>query len=87
GGETGRAATTPGVVYEDIKGVHLFRGRAALAGAQSVAVTESSPAEECGDTIIYRGVWRSFRSLRTQGFYSGRSPQSRRYSQGFYSGR
>lgn len=87
GGEDERQAMTSGVTYEETGGVHLYRGRAALAGAEPAPVSESAPAKECGDTIIYRGVWRSFRSLRTQGFYSGRSPKSRRYTQGFYSGR
>ncbi len=85
GGEDERQAMTSGVTFEETGGVHLYRGRAALAGDEPVA--ESPPAKECGDTIIYKGVWRSFRSLRTQGFYSGRSPKSRRYTQGFYSGR
>lgn len=85
GGEDERQAMTSGVTFEETGGVHLYRGRAALVGAEPVA--ESAPAKECGDTIIYKGVWRSFRSLRTQGFYSGRSPKSRRYTQGFYSGR
>ena len=30
---------------------------------------------------------RGWRSLRTQGFYSGKVYRSRRYTQGFYSGR
>ncbi|MEM9618210.1 MAG: hypothetical protein AAF936_09640 [Pseudomonadota bacterium] len=87
GGEDERQAMTNGVTFEEIGGVHLYRGRAALAGAEPAPGTELDAAKECGDTIIYKGVWRSFRSLRTQGFYSGRSPRSRRYTQGFYSGR
>ena len=85
GGEDGRHAMTSGVSYEDTSGVHVFRGRPSLDGGQEAPAAESALNASNGDVIIYNGVWRSFRPLRTQGFYSGRNPKTRRYTQGFYS--
>ncbi len=83
GGE--RTAMTAGVSYEDIDGVHLFKGASRLAGDEATPMM-GAPAKTVRVTISHRAPYRSFRSLRTQGFYSGTGPKSRRYTQGFYSG-
>ncbi len=80
-----RAAKTAGVSYEDVKGVHLFKGTPRLAGDKD-APTAAMSSNKVNITIVRRAPWRSFRSLRTQGFYSGTGPASRAYTQGFYSG-
>jgi len=87
GGSDERSAMTAGMSYEDLSGVHVFRGRKAQAGREA-ALTGAMVRREIRIEIatpVY--VWRSFRGLRTQGFYSGDPYPSRRYRQGFYSGR
>ncbi|GJL90480.1 hypothetical protein [Hyphococcus sp.] len=88
GGKGERTAMTAGVSFEDINGVHVFRGGGqkedALLGGDSVAAPASCDREI--EIIIHERPWRSFRRLRTQGFYSGYAYPSRRYTQGFYSG-
>lgn len=87
GGAETRTATTPGVSVEQVKGVHIVRGTPALLGAKKAA--QAAPPG-----IELSMVWpdcrscpsRTFRRLRTQGFYSGIPYRSRRYTQGFYSG-
>ncbi len=82
-----RAAMTQGVSFEEVNGVHLFRGGKAQAS------TKARPSMMARNQTIRikiaapRFVWRSFRGLRTQGFYSGKAYPSRRYRRGFYSGR
>lgn len=82
-----RTAKTAGVSYADVDGVHLFKGSARsasepaspmLAGARAARTTLS--------IVIHKTPWRSIRRLRTQGFYAGTAPASRRFTQGFYSG-
>lgn len=85
GGADERAAMTEGVRFEETNGVHVFRGRARLAGEEPAPAVADAPCQT--DVIVNNLVWRSFRTLRTQGFYSGRNQTSRRYTQGFYSGR
>ncbi len=85
-GKDGRQAMTDGVRYENVNGVHVYRGSASLAGQSDGQTTQSEPVIQQGDTIIYNNVWRTFRSLRTHGFYGGRRSMTRRYTQGFYSG-
>ncbi len=85
-GNDNRQAMTDGMRYDNVKGVHLFRGSASLAGQDAVVESETEPAIHQRDTIIYNNVWRTFRSLRTHGFYGGRRSTTRRYTQGFYSG-
>jgi len=84
GGGDERTAMTEGVRFEETNGVHVFRGRERLAGEEPApAVADAACRTE---VVIQKAVWRSFRTLRTQGFYSGRNQTSRRYTQGFYSG-
>ncbi len=79
-----KTAMTPGMTFEDINGVHVFRSAkkpaAALAGAGLLSHSMNI------EVAIEKRVWRAFRPMRTQGFYTGRGPKSRRYTQGFYSG-
>ncbi len=86
GGKDGRQAMTDGMRYENVGGVHVYRGSASLAGQSDVSLEEAEPVIQQGDTIIYNNVWRTFRSLRTHGFYGERRSMTRRYTQGFYSG-
>lgn len=79
-----RTAMTPGMSYEDHDGVHMFKGAPRLAGGATATATMSTDSVKI--TVRHEYPWRSFRSLRTQGFYSGTGPKSRRYTQGFYSG-
>lgn len=82
-----RTATTAGVTYEDIDGVHLFKGRARQSGTDMATLLAGAPsAKAIHLTIIHKTPWRRIRPLRTQGFYSGSAPASRRFTQGFYSG-
>ncbi len=82
-----RSAMTQGMSFEEVNGVHLFRG------SQAPASKVSRPAATTRSQVIRievaapRFVWRSFRGLRRQGFYSGKAYPSRRYRRGFYSGR
>jgi len=82
GANEARAAMTPGMAYEDISGVHVFRGKP----SERELGPEIRAAYNVDIDVTHRIVWRSIRALRTQGFYSGRGPRSRRYTQGFYSG-
>lgn len=84
GGDDERTAMTEGVQLEEANGVHVFRGRAKLIGDELAPVAAAAPCHT--EVVIENVVWRSFRTLRTQGFYSGRNRESRRYTQGFYSG-
>lgn len=82
-----RTAKTAGVSYEDIDGVHLFKGRARQSENDMAATLAGAPEGKATHvTIIHKAPWRSIRHLRTQGFYSGTAPSSRRFTQGFYSG-
>lgn len=89
GSKSPKAAMTEGVSFEDINGVHVFRGSPALQDAGLLGGEPASGEGECRavEIEIEAGAWRSFRRLRTQGFYSGVSYPSRQYTQGFYSGR
>ena len=82
GGGAERAATTSGMQYEEVNGVHVFRGSTALLGGEAV-----TPEPEKTDIKIVKvqHQWRTIRRLRTQGFYSGSPYPSRNYTQGFYS--
>jgi hypothetical protein len=82
-----RSAMTEGVSFEEVNGVHLFRGSKTPASKVSrpAALTQSRTIRI--EIAAPRFVWRSFRGLRTQGFYSGKAYPSRRYRHGFYSGR
>ena len=84
-GSGDRTAMTSGMKYEDVKGVHVFRGSAAAA-AKSKA-PEKRMRKEIDINITVTPVFRRIRHLRTQGFYSGNAYPSRRFTQGFYSGR
>ena len=80
-----RTIMTPGMNFEEVGAVHVFRGRKAIADATPAAVTTPARTTIIKINIERRG-FRSFRRLRTQGFYSGTGPKSRRYTKGFYSG-
>lgn len=83
-GNGDRTAMTAGMTYEDINGVHVFRGSKALLGDDPApkAMRETREIE----IVIKHRPWRRLRKLRTQGFFSGVPYPSRRYTQGFYSG-
>ena len=87
GGAEDRTAMTDGVTYEDANGVHVFRGRTALLGAETAPTPKGERRHIEIDVVIRPYAFRSLRRLRTQGFYSGIPYPSRRYTQGFYSGR
>ncbi|WP_411816973.1 hypothetical protein [Hyphococcus sp. DH-69] len=82
-GGVSKQAMTSGVRYEDVNGVHVFRGSTALLGDE--AAPRPSGKQMVVKKIEIRHTWRSFRHLRTQGFYSGDAYPTRRYTQGFYS--
>ncbi len=84
-GSGNEKTVTVGVSYEDTNGVHLFRGPKRLSG-DILAGGERPQRDTRIEINKHRYVWRSFRMLRTQGFYSGDPHPSRRYVQGFYSG-
>jgi hypothetical protein len=86
GGGAERGAMTPGMTYESINGVHVFKGARALAGDEPALASgdEKRHVEIEIEKRIY--VWRRIRYLRTQGFYSGDRYPSRRFTHGFYSG-
>ena len=80
-----RSDSSGGVQVTRIAGVHLYEGPRrlddALEGAASASVDNAVAI-----VIELRYRPRRIRDLRTQGFYSGTAPQSRRFTQGFYSG-
>ncbi|MEX6632926.1 hypothetical protein [Hyphococcus lacteus] len=82
GGGAERAATTSGIQYEEVGGVHVFRGSTALLGDEAVT---TAPEKTDMKIVIVQRQWRTIRRLRTQGFYSGKPYPSRNYTQGFYS--
>ncbi len=82
-----RAAMTAGVTYEDVNGVHIFRGTITPAKEPQHAAERYAPQEIRIEITMPRRTWRCMRGLRTQGFYSGKVYPSRPYTQGFYSGR
>ena len=77
-------ATTAGVAYSTAGGVHVYRGKRAEAAIQSDDYEQTRQIET---EIEQKIIWRRLRNLRTQGFYTGDQYPSRRYTQGFYSGR
>lgn len=81
-----RTAMTAGMRYEDVKGVHIFRGSAMSAGGAK-ASTKTSLHKQIEIEISMTSRYQHFRHLRTQGFYSGDAYPSRRYTHGFFSGR
>ena len=84
GGKTERTAMSEGVSFEEKNGVHLFRG--GQTASSSTALQGGATRNMEIEIRKHRTSFRSIRSLRTQGFYSGAGPKSRRYTQGFYSG-
>lgn len=86
GGANARTSTTPGVTYESVGGVHVFQGKRAARPAPAPTLA-GERRKEIEIVVKHEYAWRSIRRLRTQGFYSERSPKSRRYTKGFYSGR
>jgi len=83
GGAEERTAMTPGMTYEDVNGVHIFRGAKPLEGGEPVAAAPEERIEI--EIVIKREPWRHIRHMRTQGFYSGDPYPSDRYVQGIYS--
>ena len=80
-----RSAMTAGMSYEDVKGVHIFRGRP--AETKNAQATKREMHKQVEIEISMSPIYRRFRHLRTQGFYSGDAYPSRHYTHGFYSGR
>ena len=80
-----RTAMTEGVSYEDFNGVHLFTGAPHAQVTMLTPLMGAAP-KTVAITIKTRAPYRSFRTLRSQGFYSGTAPASRRFTQGFFSG-
>ncbi len=80
-----RTAMTSGMSFEEVGAVHVFRGKSSLTGGAPVANKTGAQSTTININISNR-AFRSFRRLRTQGFYSGTGPKSRRYTKGFYSG-
>ncbi len=88
GSKSERAAMTSGVSFEDVNGVHVFRGGGAKPGAllgEAPAASQRAITRDV-EIVIRQHPFRSFRRLRTQGYYSGTAYPSRQYTQGFYSG-
>ncbi|WDI32988.1 hypothetical protein PUV54_07230 [Hyphococcus flavus] len=86
-GSGDRTAMTGSVHYEDVNGVHIFRGGSAPQEDVLLGGSDYEPLMSKRIEIkIERTPFRRIRSLRTQGFYSGAAHPSRRYTQGFYSG-
>ncbi len=81
-----RTAMTPGITYKEIGSVHLFTGKRALVGQEPVRAATSHQEASTITIIIKERPFRKIRHLRTQGFYNGNGPKSRRFTQGFYSG-
>ena len=81
-----RTAMTAGMRYEDVKGVHIFRGSAASV-VDAQASNKASLHKQIELEISVTPAYRRFRHLRTQGFFSGDAYPSRRYTHGFFSGR
>lgn len=83
-----RAAMTAGVSFEEVNGVHVFRGNAQEPATTLLGAEPAPPARNLEKEIrieIRKRPWRTIRRLRTQGFYSGVPYPSRPYTQGFYS--
>jgi hypothetical protein len=85
GGAEARAAMTPGMSYEDVGGVHVFRGAPTPEPEPEHALAGAPYPRTININVTHRYVLRAFRPLRTRGFYSGPGMKSRRYTQGFYS--
>lgn len=83
-----RTAMTAGVSHKVEKGVNIFRGSPALLGAAKApqVATPGIVFEMAAASYARTCAKRTFRRLRTQGFYSGNPYRTRRYTQGFYSG-
>lgn len=83
-GDNAAPVMTAGVRMETISGVRLFRGSAPVE-TQLLGGEPAAPSKIIRKTVIVERPWRTFRRLRTQGFYSGVPYPSRGYTQGFYS--
>ncbi len=83
GGAETRSTATEGVSVTETNGVHLIMG----SPTKHAAKTPPQAREKIIMLTLEVAPFRSVRRLRSQGFYSGVSYRSRRYSQGFYSGR
>ncbi len=84
-GDDARASIAGASTVDMIGSVHLVRGPGAADAALDGAAPAWSPAPAHINVTLHYTP-RSFRTLRTQGFYSGLGPKSRRFTQGFYSG-
>lgn len=81
-----QAAMTPGVQFQEIAGVHLFKGANDLAGAEPPSPSLMRSGRRIEIKIRKDRPFRHIRHLRTQGFYSGEGYATKPYTQGFYSG-
>jgi len=84
-GSAERTVMTAGVSLKQMKGVHVYRGRAMLPGG------EAAPAGTSHKRIIIKRARHAIAyypaaHLRTQGFYSG-NKATHRFTHGFYSDR
>ncbi len=84
-GSVEQTVMTAGVSFEEMKGVHVYRGRALLLGG------EAAPAQETRNHIIIKRARHAASCypaahLRTQGFYSG-AGATHRFTHGFFSDR
>ncbi len=80
-----QTAMTDGMSYEDVSGVHIFRG--SPASSDDTLPSSEAGRQQIKIQISVTPAFRRIRHLRTQGFYSGAAYPSRRYTRGFYSGR
>ncbi|MEM8770129.1 MAG: hypothetical protein AAGD92_00645 [Pseudomonadota bacterium] len=85
-GAAERTDRSGGASVEETAGVRLIRGTRRLAGENQPAPRPTA-RQTVSVEVTHNYRFRSFRRLRTQGFYSGNGPRSQRFTQGFYSGR
>ena len=88
GGEERRVSMTAGISHESVGGVNLYRGAPRAPQPQKTEPTQQEIATNAMTSAApCQFVFRRFRTMRTQGFYSGDRHPSRQFVQGFYSGR
>lgn len=86
GGAKERTSMTAGMQFQEIAGVHVYRGSSALAGSEPPTPDLAGARRRVEIEIRQTGPFRRIRHMRTQGFYSGQGYSSKQFTQGFYSG-
>ena len=76
--KTAPRAMSGNVSFEEINGVHLFKGSPAREDAELLGGETASSDKRVVEIEIRDHHWRRLRKLRTQGFYSGVPYPSRR---------